>query len=144
MESSIKSYEYTGILRDVRRCYIDDSGISFLFGYVLEHKNPSFIKDDWFASSYITQSRCKAGQYLFNTANSIYLTSDYRSLIVPDSAVTNIRLGTPPEVMLSATSGNDIFSLMTLVNKIQTLAQENECSTSQIIEVLVKNSGKSV
>jgi hypothetical protein len=101
---SIEHY-YSGILRDVRRCYIDDSSISFLFGYVVEHESKKFNVDDWFASSYIREVKAINGRYFFFTANSVYMADSYASIIISDACVENIRMGTPPEV-----AGRGVFN----------------------------------
>ena len=86
------SYLLTGTLRDVRRCYIDNTEISFLFGYVIDHVSTRYSKDDWFASSYIREVKIVNGKYHFYTANSVYLTDNYTSIIVSDSDIDNILL----------------------------------------------------
>lgn len=89
---------YTGILNNVRRCYIDNTGISFLFGYIAEHSSSKYEEGDWFASSYINNVKVIGGRYFFHTANSVYLTDSYTSIIVSDANIDNIRMGTPPEL----------------------------------------------
>jgi hypothetical protein len=93
-----REHDYTGILRDVRRCYMDDSRISFLFGYVVEYESSKFNPGDWFASSYIRDVKTIDGRYFFYTANSVYVTDSSVSIIVPDACLDNIRMGTPPEI----------------------------------------------
>jgi hypothetical protein len=88
---------YTGQLRDVSLCKIENTDIEFLFGYIVEHVSPRFNKDDWFASSYLVKIE-KINDFLVaETANSIYRIPAFTLMTVPLEALDNIRMGTPPE-----------------------------------------------
>lgn len=133
------SYLLTGTLRDVRRCYIDNTEISFLFGYVIDHVSTRYSKDDWFASSYIREVKIVNGKYHFYTANSVYLTDNYTSIIVSDGDIDNIRLGMPPEVMNSAESINDLVTLVGLTKKVDSWAKEYNLGINEIVDAIANN-----
>jgi hypothetical protein len=87
----------TGRLTSAKLCCVIEHDIQFLFGYVLQHKSPRYLKGDWFATSYITNVEEVDGRYLFTTANSIYEVEGFESIAIPIAAIDNIRMGTPPE-----------------------------------------------
>jgi hypothetical protein len=97
---------YTGVLKNVTLCKIEDTEIEFLFGYVVEHISPKFNEDDWFASSYIVKIDSVDDYFLAETANSIYRISEYQSLNIPIGALDNIRMGTPPKKALQILQGS--------------------------------------
>lgn len=97
---------YTGQLRDVSLCKIENTDIEFLFGYVVEHVSPRFNKNDWFASSYLVKIEKINDYFVAETANSIYRIPAYTSITVPLKAIDNIRMGTPPEQALLILQGS--------------------------------------
>lgn len=97
---------YTGQLREVRLCKIENTDIKFLFGYVVEHVSPRFNKNDWFASSYLVKIEKINDYFVAETANSIYRITAYTPITVPLEALDNIRMGTSPEYALSILQGS--------------------------------------
>ena len=97
---------YTGQLRDVSVCKIENTEIEFLFGYVVEHVSSRFHKDDWFASSYLVKIEKVDDYFVAETANSIYRIPTYTAMTVPLRALDNIRMGTPPEQALRILQGS--------------------------------------
>lgn len=98
--------KYTGTLRDVILCQIDNTNIEFLFGYVVEHISIKFACHDWFASSYITKIKKVDDYFVVTTANSIYRIPTYKTMVVPMAAVDNIRMGATPEKALRIINGS--------------------------------------
>jgi hypothetical protein len=96
----------TGILRDVEVCQIDETNITFLFGYVVTHNDCRYQAGDWFATSYIVNKERHDGYYIFTTANSTYLVTHYSKIIVPYNAITNIRSGTSPQTAIRICEGS--------------------------------------
>ncbi|MFT6216827.1 MAG: hypothetical protein ACJAS3_003245 [Roseivirga sp.] len=89
---------FTGELENVRACYIENSDIVFLFGYVVEHQSDEYSQGDWFASSFIINVQATTDYYIFYTNNSVYRVRDYCAVIVSDCAIDDIRSGVPPEI----------------------------------------------
>jgi len=127
----------TGVLRDVRRCYINDTGISFLFGYIVEHKSAQYKSGDWFASSYITDVRIIGGRYCFYTANSVYMADNYASIIVSDASIDNIRMGTPPEVATNMDGrAIELVALLGLTRRVVCWAQDYALGIDEVISAI--------
>lgn len=89
---------FTGELENVRACYIENSDIVFLFGYVVEHQSDEYSQGDWFASSFLTNVTVTNDYYVFETNNSLYKVSAYVPIIVTDESIDKIRSGIPPEI----------------------------------------------
>ena len=130
----------TGILRDVRRCYIDDSSISFLFGYVVEHQSTQYSTGDWFATSYIREVKVKNGKYYFHTANSVYRADGYASLIVADDCLDRIRMGLKPEIATSGNTSRDLMAVIRLNQSVSGWAQKYDLSIDQVFNVITSYS----
>ncbi|PKI00062.1 hypothetical protein [Glaciecola sp. 33A] len=62
-------FNYTGVLKSVTLCKIENTDIEFLFGYVVEHISPKFKKGDWFATSYLVRIDSVDDYVLAETAN---------------------------------------------------------------------------
>ena len=77
-----------------------------MFGYVVEHSNAQYARDDWFASSYILHIKSVGDYFAVTTANSTYQIPNYKTIVIPMAALDNIRMGTPPEKALHIIYGS--------------------------------------
>lgn len=105
MSKGVSRQSVTGSLSNAELCWIKDSDVRFLFGYVIEHSSPRYEKGDWFATSYIVNIEAFEDHYLFTTANSLYVES-FEMIEIPLAAVDNIRMGTPPKKALRLLKSN--------------------------------------
>jgi len=90
-------YYVTGELRDTVICRVDkDDSYLFCFGYVVHHTSNQYAADDWFSTSLIETIETIDDKYKITTLNSIYLVDGVDFIDIPSTAITNIRMGTPP------------------------------------------------
>lgn len=88
----------TGELYDVKICRVDgDDNYKFAFGYVKRHSSPKYKLGDWFATSLIMNIEERPIGLIVTTMNSTYKIDSITEVEIPEAAIRNIRMGTPPD-----------------------------------------------
>tara|TARA_R110002167_G_scaffold235366_1_gene440646 strand:- start:635 stop:958 length:324 start_codon:yes stop_codon:yes gene_type:complete len=102
-----KDKKITGTLKHATLCRIAYTNIRFIFAYIVDHVNPKFNQNDWFASSYILNIEKHHNHYLIRTANSLYKVKSFTEKVIPDKAIELVKNGCPPQRIDSILFQND-------------------------------------
>jgi hypothetical protein len=128
---------YTGAINNATLLSIEDeTTVQFIYGKIVYDLSNQFNPDDWASTSPLIALKDVDNGFAALTQNSVFFIDSLRYMSIPWQAVTNIRLGTHPDIALQLLKGEDLTKHSNSMSELNQLSVLFDVSNETIKKLL--------